>query len=60
MYGKNDAVKVITIRISQAEYDKLSALVKKHHQRWYPRVTLSSMARRLIAYCLDKGIDPFG
>ena len=54
-----EANKVVTIRLSQSEYNKLSALVSKHSQRWFRRVTVSSMARNLIAYCLDKGIDPF-
>ena len=58
MYGENDATKVITIRISEAEYDNLQKVVKQHEREWYPRVTTSYMVRKMIEYCLIKGIDP--
>ena len=58
MYGENDATKVITVRISEAEYLKLQKIVKKHSQEWYPRVTTSYMVRKMIEYCLNKEIDP--
>lgn len=58
MYGENDATKVITVRISEAEYQKLQEVVKKHDREWYPRVTTSYMVRRMIEHCLKNDIDP--
>ena len=58
MYGANDADKVLTIRISQSEYDQLKAIVDNRRWHW-PRVTVSSKAREMIAYCLKHEMDRF-
>lgn len=58
MYGPNDADKVLTIRISQSEYDQLKAIVDNRRWHW-PRVTVSSKAREMIVYCLNHQMERF-
>lgn len=58
MYGKNDATKVLTIRVSEAEYQQLKAIIDNRRYHW-PRVTMSSKAREMIAYCLRNELERF-
>ncbi len=58
MYGENDATKIITIRISESEYQELKELVRNDNG-WYPRPTISSKARKMIQFCLKEHKDRF-
>lgn len=50
MYGENDATKVVTIRISEQEYQEIQKIIQKNRNRWYPRFTTSSVIRMMIQY----------
>lgn len=52
MYGPNDADKVVTIRISESEYQQIKDIVENRKWHW-PRVTISSKIREMIVYCLN-------
>lgn len=58
-YGSDlDKSKVVTLRLTQKEYDQLSAVVEKAAKRSYwPRKTISKVAGDMIVYCLRKGVD---
>lgn len=58
MYNPNDATHVLTIRVSEAEYQQLKKIVDGRRYHW-PRVTVSSKARDMIAYCLRHELDRF-
>lgn len=59
-YNENDKNKVITIRITEAQYKQLSEyVVKAQRKSYWPRKTTSSVSAAMIAYCLNHGIDVF-
>lgn len=58
-YGADyDKSKVVTLRLTQKEYDQLSKVVEVAAKKSYwPRKTISKVAGDMICYCLRKGID---
>lgn len=58
MYGTNDADKVVTIRISESEYQQIKAIIDSRRYHW-PRVTISSKIRQMIIFCLTQHPDKF-
>jgi len=60
-YGADyDKCKVVTLRLTQKEYDQLSKVVEASAKKSYwPRKTISNVAGDMICYCLRKGIDVY-
>lgn len=60
-YGSDmDKSKVVTLRLTQKEYDQLAAVVVSAAKRSYwPRKTVSKVAGDMIVYCLRHGIDVY-
>lgn len=60
-YGSdNDKSKVVTLRLTNAEYNQLVIVVEKASKKsYFPRKTVSKVAGDMIVYCLRKGIDVY-
>lgn len=52
LYKWAKADKVLTIRVSQQEYNALTAQAQKQSIGHYRRKTISDLARDMIRYCL--------
>ena len=58
MYGHNDKVKVVTIRVSAETYNKLQKYVEEASRiSYWPRKTVSSVSAAMIEYCLENKVD---
>lgn len=57
-YDDRAKTKVVTLRMSQKEYDQLQELVVKLSKKSYwPRKTVSSVASAMVCHCLKNNVD---
>lgn len=57
-YDENAKTKVVTLRMTQKEYNQLQKLVDQLSKKSYwPRKTVSSVASAMVRHCLDNNVD---
>ena len=57
-FDDNAKTKVVTLRMTQKEYDQLQKKVDQlSKESYWPRKTVSSVASAMVRHCLNNNVD---